>query len=89
MSDDDYKRGYRDGFKDAMDSFYKFPTIPIPDPNKAVVIPTVFPEWPKKSPTETDLPQATICSVCGMSWVGVMSYSCGNMKCPIQPRITS
>lgn len=36
----------------------------------------VFPDFKEHS---------TICPKCGMEWKGVMSYSCPNMYCPIQP----
>lgn len=32
---------------------------------------------------------STTCHVCGMVWEGVMSYSCMNMNCPVQPKVTS
>lgn len=40
-------------------------------------------------PTYPTIDNSTICTECGMEWKGVMSYSCMNSKCPIQPPITS
>ena len=40
-------------------------------------------------PTYPTIDSRTICSECGMEWKGVMSYSCMNTKCPIQPTIIS
>jgi hypothetical protein len=30
----------------------------------------------------------TVCPKCGMVWKGVMMYSCADMQCPIQPKVT-
>lgn len=50
-------------------------------------IPPTYPTIGDK--TYPTIDSRTICSECGMEWKGVMSYSCMNTKCPIQPTITS
>lgn len=64
---EDYKRGYREGFLDGYEASKKAPQYPIPT--------TPLPEIP--------IPKSWApCSVCGMNMVGPMLYCCMNPSCP-------
>lgn len=67
---DDYQKGYREGFQDGWNARDKaskaVPTVPV-----------------------NAFTQEIKCPTCGMVWKGAMGYVCPNMKCPIQPRVTS
>lgn len=100
MSDqwkDGYREGYRDGLRDGAkkDATESKPiSIPTVFPGKPIVAPAPKPNipWPTTTPTDPGpgyFPPVTVCKVCGLEWKGVMGYSCPNMNCPVQPKITS
>lgn len=48
----------------------------------------VIPPLPQDEPNLDPNPIVAICGECNLELRRVMGYSCGNPRCPIQPRIT-
>jgi hypothetical protein len=50
----------------------------------------VVPKLPDnyRHPTDPN-PVVATCGECGMCWRRVMMYSCGNDRCPMQPKVTT
>ncbi len=50
-------------------------------------LPVVPPLPPDFDPNPEPNPPVAICGECGMVWRQIMHYSCGNGRCPMQPRL--
>lgn len=48
----------------------------------------VIPPLPPGEPSLDPNPPVAKCGECGLVWRQVMHYSCGNSRCPMQPRVT-
>jgi hypothetical protein len=88
----DYRKGYKDGFSDGVEWERNNPVRPLPlpvVPNTTPISPLV-PKYP--SPYPPDYPDKfefkNKCSVCGITMDGPMLYCCMNINCPYKRQIT-
>lgn len=72
---EDYRKGYRDGFEDG----HKAGAASGRNLNP----------YSKPIPIPHPTTASVVCPECGMEWKGLMGYVCPNMKCPVQPKVTS
>ena len=71
---EEYIKGYRDGFKDGLD--YE---------KKPITYPYTYPYPPVQYPLN---PMNSKCMVCGMALNGMTHYCCMNVKCPSRANYT-
>jgi hypothetical protein len=86
MNEEDYRRGYDDGFRAALDILQK-----VYVPNKTYVPNTTKEDimWPDRMPTTTPFPQNyAVCQKCHIGASGRTNYVCMLEGCPSKVNVS-